>query len=130
VAKLAEGSLLQTITDIQKSYNLVVLFLYTCEAHAWDSWPLSPNAPENHTSIEERASTARAFLDKWPAFSSLLHGHYVDDMGDAATIANGLWPERFVLLRDGVATWASTLNDDVPGDISHDLRTAAQQAFA
>lgn len=120
---------MQTLADVSRCHKCPILFLYLCEAHALDSWPLSPNAPKNHSNLLERRAAAAAFLCKWPAFQQLVQGVYVDDMDNTATIGFGLWPERFLVLKKGVVTWASTLNDEVPGDLPQQLQEAAQQTF-
>lgn len=94
-----------------------------------DSWPLSPTAPRNHTSLEERDAAARDFLEKWPSFRSLLDSVCVDTMDDSTTKSLGLWPERFVLTRGGVVAWASTFADEAPTNLTDKLRHAAHEVF-
>jgi len=104
-----------------------VIFVYLCEAHAADTWPLSPTAPPSHKSVAERAAVGLAFLERWPAFAELLHSWYVDDIGDEATIRLGLWPERYVYLQHGRAVWASTFKEDP--NLCDELRAAAETVF-
>lgn len=99
--------------------------MYLCEAHAADSWPLSTNAPKNHTSLEERVCAARAFLQKWPSLQDAVDMLLVDGMDDSITISLGLWPERFLLLEDGVVKWANSFEDADPDDIVHELSDLA-----
>lgn len=101
--------------------------MYLCEAHALDSWPLSPAAPVNHRSLADRQAAGEAFLRQWPAFAEQLHAWYIDGMDDGTTIANGLWPERYVVLKGGRATWASAFSED--GPLPVELRAAAAAAF-
>lgn len=84
----------------------------------------------NHTSLAERSAAAASFLSSWPAFAELVRSTYIDEMDNAATIAFGLWPERFLLLNKGVVAWASTLSDQPPGSLSQELSQAAQNTFA
>lgn len=105
-------------------------FLYLCEAHAKESWPLSPDAPNNHGSLNERVAAATSFLDKWPTLKGLASATYVDQMENDTTVCNGLWPERFVLLRHGVVSWASSLIEDSTADLPQKLSEAAQLSFA
>ena len=94
-----------------------VVFMYLCEAHASDSWPLSTNAPRNHRSLEERTSAAQAFLQKWKSLQDAVDIVLVDSMDDSITISLGLWPERFLLLEHGTVQWASSFEDAAPADM-------------
>lgn len=82
-------------------------------------------APRNHRSLAERQVAGEALLQKWPAFAEQLHSWFVDGMDDGSTIANGLWPERYLILKEGRVTWSSSLSDN--GHQS--LRAAAMAAF-
>mmetsp|Transcript_32202 Transcript_32202/g.39584 ORF Transcript_32202/g.39584 Transcript_32202/m.39584 type:complete len:105 (-) Transcript_32202:158-472(-) len=99
--------------------------MYLCEAHAADSWPLSTNAPRNHTCLEERVCAAQAFLGKWPNLQDLVDMVLVDEMDDSTTISLGLWPERFLLLEQGVVKWASSFKDAHPDDMFFELNELA-----
>jgi len=120
----------RTLADISKRHRCPIIFFYLCEAHAWDSWPLSPNAPKNHANLGERVAAASSFLSRWPSFAQLLHSTYVDEMDNATTIALGLWPERLLLLKHGAVSWASTFSDDVSSKLVQQLQQASQQVFA
>lgn len=86
-----------------------VVFLYLAEAHAADSWPLSGCARSVHRSLEERLKAAQGFLDEHPGLASVVDDVYVDDMDENTTVANGLWPERYLLLNGAMVQWASSL---------------------
>lgn len=101
-----------------------------CEAQARDSWPLSPDAPRNHTSLEERVSAAQQLLQAHPDFAQLLEAWYVDDMDDSTTIANGFWPERYIFAVDGRAAWASTISEATGSELPEDFRAMAAAAFS
>jgi len=77
-----------------------------------EHWPLSPDAPMNHQSLQERQATCKTFLEIWPAFAELLNACYVDDMDDQVTNRHGLWPDRSVLLEHGKVVWTSTLSEE------------------
>lgn len=102
-----------------------MIFMYLCEAHAADSWPLSTNAPRNHTCLEERVSAAQAFLQKWQSLQDVVDMVLVDAMDDSVTISLGLWPERFLLIEQGIAKWASSFEDADPEDMVHELSDLA-----
>lgn len=91
---------------------------------------MSPNAPSNHGSLDERVVAAKSFLDKWPSLKGLASAIYVDHMENDTTISNGLWPERFVLLHHGVVSWASSLIEDGTADLPQKLSEAAARIFA
>lgn len=84
--------------------------MYLCEAHALETWPLSPNAPKNHSSLSDRHQAIEQLLRKFPRFNSLLDECLIDHLDDASTISNGLWPERYLLLQGGLVAWASDLS--------------------
>jgi len=90
-----------------------------------NSWPLSPEAPRSHLNLRDRRIAAQTFLSLWPAFSHELHGSYIDGMENSNTIAYGLWPERYLVVRDGVVTWASQLTEEPVIE----LRRAAAASF-
>jgi len=73
----------------------------------------------------ERQEAGEALLSQWPAFAQQLDAWYIDAMDDGTTIANGLWPERYLVLREGIVTWASTFSDLDVGV----LRVAALESF-
>jgi len=85
--------------------------MYLAEAHAAETWPLSESAPRVHGSVEERLAAAQKLLDTYPEFARLLEGRlYVDSLDNATTLANGLWPERYLLLEGSEVLWSSTLS--------------------
>lgn len=87
--------------------------MYICEAHSAENWPLSPEAPLNHKSLEDRVTKASNFLHDWPDLKRILSRPVVvDGLDDASTTLNGLWPERYLLLREGTVVWASTFGSD------------------
>lgn len=129
MAKLADGEATGAIADIRVTYDAAVIFVYLCEAHAADSWPLSTRAPRNHKSLDERQTAGAAFLRQWPALAQQIHSWFIDDLDDQTTITNGLWPERYLLLKEGRVAWKSTLSE-TPGDLSNDLHAAATENFA
>ena len=102
-----------------------MIFMYLCEAHAADFWPLSTNAPRNHRCLEERVSAAQAFLQKWQSLKDVVDMVLVDAMDDSVTISLGLWPERFLLIEQGIAKWASSFEDADPEDMVHELSDLA-----
>jgi len=77
----------------------------------------------------ERQAVGEAFLDQWSDFAQLLHSWYIDDFDDTTTIANGLWPERYLVLRDGRVTWASVLSEGPSRDFTQELFDSATAAF-
>jgi len=103
--------------------------MYLCEAHASNLWPLSPAAPPSHPSLPARLTKAKTFLEEWPEFQDLLHCYYVDRMDNATTLEFGLWPERFLLLKDGVVAWANEQTEDIHDSIKAQLLTAADRIF-
>lgn len=110
--------------------NVKVVFLYLVEAHAADSWPLSLHAPSSHKSMEERIQVASKFLCQHPKLSALVDEWYVDNLDDATTRANGLWPERYALLEGSAVLWASSLAfEDRYMDIPQALRSAANTVW-
>jgi hypothetical protein len=112
--KLKAGSLSATLSDLKLNYGFEIVFMYICEAHSAENWPLSPEAPLNHKSLEDRVVKANNFLQDWPDLNSMLSKPVVvvDSLDDANTISNGLWPERYLLLREGKVVWASTFGSD------------------
>lgn len=116
---------MSALADIRRTHGAAVLFVYLCEAHAVDAWPLSPEAPRCHRSLEERQAAAAAFLGRWPDFAGELQGCYVDGMDDGSTLANGLWPERYLVVRDGIVVWASSFTEDPV----QQLKSAVAAAF-
>lgn len=92
-----------------------VIFVYLCEAHAADTWPLSPEAPCQHKTLQERLTAARALLSSHPDFASAVDEWFVDTLENTTTVANGFWPEKYVVAREGVVEWASDLTSEVPG---------------
>jgi hypothetical protein len=46
-------------------------------------------------------------------------------MDDSVTISLGLWPERFLLIEQGIAKWASSFEDADPEDMVHELSDLA-----
>ena len=90
-----------------------------------DSWPLSTNAPRNHACLEERVSAAQAFLQEWQSLQDVVDMVLVDAMDDSVTISLGLWPERFLLIEEGIAKWASSFEDADPEDMVHALSNLA-----
>lgn len=83
--------------------------MYLCEAHALDTWPLSPNAPKNHSSLNDRQKATEQLLQKFPSFNSLLDECLIDQLDNSSTISNGLWPERYLLMQGDSVVWASDL---------------------
>lgn len=120
----------EALADLRQKYNAVIIFLYLCEAQARDSWPLSTNAPNNHTSLEERVSAGQKLLAEHPGFAQQLEGWYVDDMDDATTIANGFWPERYVFTVGGKVVWASTIAEATGTSLPDDFAATAASVFA
>jgi len=85
--------------------------IYLPEAHAAETWPLSANAPHVHTNLQERLTAAHNLLNMYPEFANLLKDQiYVDNLDNTTTLANGLWPERYLLLEGNHIRWASTLS--------------------
>jgi hypothetical protein len=120
--------LLQTLRDIIAERSVRVVFVYLQEAHATDTWPLTSNGHilSAHRCDEDRISAARAFLDEYPSFASLVRDQwYVDTSDNGFAIQNGLWPERYLLLDGHRVCWASSLLfEERFTDIPHALRDA------
>lgn len=106
--------------------------LYLAEAHAAETWPLSTNAPKVHGSIEERLAAAQNLLAEYPGFAQLVQGRiYVDDLDNKTTLANGLWPERYLLLEGNHICWASSLSyEERFADVPKQLSNAARELWA
>lgn len=117
---------MSVLADIRRAHGAALLFVYLCEAHAADTWPLSPAAPRSHKSLGERRWAAESFLGRWPDFASELDGSYIDGMDEASTLANGLWPERYLVVRNGLVAWASNHTEEP----LQQLRGVAAAAFA
>lgn len=77
-----------------------------------DVWPLSPAAPRSHLDLQDRRVAATSFLSRWPDFARELHSSYIDGMENESTIAHGLWPERYLVVRAGIVEWASVLTEE------------------
>lgn len=92
---------METICELKEAVALEVFFIYLCEAHALDVWPLSPLAPKSHADLAERQTVAEDLLSSFPAFASLLSGTFLDNMDNEVTETFGLWPERYLLLQGG-----------------------------
>ena len=74
-------------------------FVYIAEAHAADEWQLAPNLDEGavlnqQTTIEERRLQAH----ETAARLGLTFPLFLDEMGNAASVAFAAWPERLVLV--------------------------------
>lgn len=126
--QLADGSLLRALTEIAASCP--IFFIYLCEAHALDSWPLSHNAPPNHRSLCERRLAATSFLTRWPALQGLIKQTLIDNMDDRTTVELGLWPERFLFLQGGKVAWASSLTEEGTEDLASQLLAMAHSHIA
>jgi hypothetical protein len=114
-----------TLADIRRTHGASVLFIYLSEAHALDTWPLSSDAPRSHSNLESRRDAATGFLSRWPQFAREVQCSFVDGMNDENTIAKGLWPERYLVIRHGVVTWASVLTEEPIDELWH----AATRSF-
>lgn len=119
MAKLNAGRLLSSLAELRREKGAKVVFLYLAEAHAADTWPLSPNAQTVHRSLEQRLAAAASFLAARPELASLVDEWYMDSLDEATTLSNGLWPERYMLLNGQTVMWASSLsmedrNEDIP----------------
>ena len=112
-----------------KTFRCPVVFMYLCEAHAADSWPLSTNAPKNHTCLEERICAAQAFLHKWQSLQDVVDMVLVDAMDDSLTVSLGLWPERFLLTEQGVVKWASSFEDADPEEMVFELSKISEMIW-
>lgn len=123
---LTEGTLLKTLSR----YQGPVIFMYLCEAHAADSWPLSTKAPQNHRTLEERIRAAKAFMQTWPALREVVHNVVVEEMDNALTMSLGLWPERFLDLEDGEVQWASSFKDAEPAQMNRELASELEDALS
>mmetsp|Transcript_43194 Transcript_43194/g.113756 ORF Transcript_43194/g.113756 Transcript_43194/m.113756 type:complete len:127 (+) Transcript_43194:1025-1405(+) len=123
-----EGGPIKALAEIKERFQAEVIFAYLCEAHAVDTWPLSPEGRASHKSMKDRGEAVAEFLARFPEFDALVSAVVVDDMTDATTVANGLWPERWVVLEDGVVKWTSSLAGD-QGPVGQDLLRAAQAAY-
>lgn len=108
---------MDTLADLRRTHGASVLFIYLSEAHAIDTWPLSSDAPRSHANLDNRRDAATRFLSRWPQFAREVQFSFVDGMNDENTIAKGLWPERYLVIRDGVVTWASALTEEPIGDM-------------
>mmetsp|Transcript_51322 Transcript_51322/g.112487 ORF Transcript_51322/g.112487 Transcript_51322/m.112487 type:complete len:127 (-) Transcript_51322:175-555(-) len=123
-----DGGPIKALTEIKERFQAEVIFAYLCEAHAVDTWPLSPEGRASHKSMEERREAVATFLGRFPEFNAVVSTTVVDDMTDTTTVANGLWPERWVVLDDGVVKWTSSLAGD-QGPVGQDLVAAAEAAY-
>lgn len=121
--------MLKSLSQAKREYGAQILFVYLCEAHALDSWPLSPNAPRNHRCLQERQAAAEALLQRWPAFAAVVDATYIDKMDNVTTVQNGFWPERFFVVRAGAPVWASVLCEAPPCHLGDDLSNAVSHAF-
>lgn len=124
------GQASEMLADLKQRYAATVIFVYLCEAQGFDSWPLSVNAPKNHTSVEERWAAGERLLQKYPGFAQQVDAWFVDDMDDGTTIANGFWPERYLVVATGRVTWASTIAEATDSNMPQNLATATAAAFA
>jgi len=114
------------LAKVRARHNCLVVFLYVHEAHAKELWPLSASAPPVHKNLRERLVAADGFLARWPSFASQVQCTYVDDMSNKLLLDYGLWPERMLLLRHGVAEWASDFEEYGEKEVWD----AAQRVFA
>jgi len=131
MAKLKSGSLLSVIKDICADTGACPMLVYLAEAHSHENWPLSLQAPSSHADMSQRMSAANTLLADFPEFAELLQGHvYTDMLDDNATLAYGLWPERYLLVERGTVQWASTLSFEARStDLPVLLRRAASDIW-
>lgn len=108
---------MDALANIRRACGASVFFIYLSEAHALDTWPLSSDAPHSHANLDLRRDAATSFLSRWPNFAREVQCSFVDGMNDENTIAKGLWPERYLVIRDGVVTWASSLTEEPIGEL-------------
>lgn len=113
------------LAEVRVRHACPVLFLYVHEAHAKELWPLSDSAPSIHANMKERLTAAEQFLGSWPSFAAQVQCTYADDMSNKLLLEYGLWPERMVLLKHGVAKWASDF--ELYGE--EEVLGAAQRVF-
>lgn len=117
--------MLSSLADARES-GAKVIFIYLAEAHAADSWPLSPSAQNVHRSLEQRLAAAKLFFHDNPMLAVAVDEWYVDALDDCITKHYGLWPERYLLLDGPTVKWNSTLSyEDRHADIPALLRDAA-----
>lgn len=99
------------LEELYGAYDgLDVVTIYIAEAHAADEWTLldSTNAEEDGKwnvqlarDIESRVALAKDWVD-WIKPSTT---YLVDTMDDSARLAYGAWPERLVVVEDGVVQY-------------------------
>lgn len=130
--KLKSGELLNIIREICATTGASPMLVYLAEAHAAETWPLSKDAPHIHNNLEERIGAARRLCKEYPQLDDLLDGRvYVDGLDNATTLANGLWPERYLLLEGNDVVWASTLSfEERLADVPAQLKDAAHSLWA
>lgn len=133
MSALKSGELVKALADIRRRTSAEVLFVYLREAHAIDSWPLSPDAIPDQRSLADRQSAGQTVLDTWPEFAEQVSECFIDTLDDTTTIANGFWPERYVVVRKGRVVWASSFMLDrrcqASGSTFTNLRDAALAAW-
>lgn len=86
------------------------LTIYIVEAHAADEWSLrdSQNAEMDgrwDVKVAQTLQERQKLASDWVAFLAAKTQYVVDLMDDNARLAYGAWPERLVILEDGVVQY-------------------------